>query len=180
MSGPANHYPLRRMLTVRALREDQALRDLRQKMAEVEAAAETLEARIRDEAASRASLRGSHGAFFAATLGKTVASTETAPLRRTIDAWKMRVAEAEAAVQEARKALDAAKEACEASRLGYQARMKDTHKIASHKYAWMTEALKAVEAAADAEMEEVRTKAPRAKAETAENDQNDGADACRR
>jgi hypothetical protein len=181
MSGTAGQYPLKRMLTVRAIREDQALRELRLSMAAVEAAAEALKVSIREEADGRASLKASHDAYFAATLGRNVSKSETAPLRRAIDAWKSRVIALEAAVTSARKALADAESACEASRHRHQVRMKDTHKITNHKDAWMTEALKAVEAVADAELEEVRSKDPlKAAAAAAGNDRDDGEDACRR
>jgi hypothetical protein len=87
------------------------------------------------------------------------------------------VEEALVAVAAAEKALEAARTACEAARARYQGKMKDTHKITSHKDAWQAEAAKALEAAADAELEEVR-KAPGARDESRGEDHGD--DACRR
>jgi hypothetical protein len=171
-------YPLGRMLTVRELREDQALRELRLRMAEVDAAAAAVEARKEEIIAGRAALRTAQDALFAASLGRLLDRPAEAAHRREIDAWRRKVEEAFVALAAAEKALEAARLVCEQARARYQAKMKDTHKITSHKDAWTAEAAKAQEAAADAELEEVR-KAP-GSARDEDMGENGEDEACRR
>jgi type III secretion protein O len=155
-----NKYPLARMLTVRELREDQAARALRHAQAELETAIAFYEARKAEAIECRHCMRQKEDELAEATVGRMVETGAARALRREVAAWRERMEEAEAVAEEAARAVVAAEEACEAARAGYQARMKDKHKIANHREAWKAEADKESEAAEEREMEEAAARGP--------------------
>lgn len=156
-----NKYPLGRMLAVRELREDQALRELRLRMAALDTAIGLWEAAKQTVVDCRACLRSKDAEMSAATLGLKVDKGRTLSLRRELDAWRNRVEQSRLAAEEAGKAVETARLACDKARTVYQTKMKDKLKISNHKDIWVTEDAKAVEAAAEIELEDVR-KAPNA------------------
>lgn len=154
-----NKYPLGRMLAVRELREDQALRELRLRMAALDTATALWEAAEQTVLDCRDCLRAKDAELSAATLGLKVDKGRTLSLRRELDAWRNRVEQSRREAEEARKAVETARQACDKARNAYQGKMKDKLKISNHKDIWLTEDAKAVEAAAEIELEDVR-KAP--------------------
>lgn len=151
-----NKYPLRAMLTVRELREDQAARALRDRMAELDAAIAAWEAAKAEALACRQALRRKEDELMAVTIGRQVEAGLSRSIQRECQSWRARVDEAEAAVDAAAKGVDAAREAVEAARAAWQARSKDKHKIENHRDIWRAEADKEAQAAEEKELEESR------------------------
>lgn len=151
-------YPLGRILGVRELREDQAARELRRKLDELEAAVALFESRDAEARECGLALRQKEAEADAATVGKRIGTGRAHSLRREIEAWRARKEEAEAAVEAAGKAVDAARAAAGEARARYQARMKDKHKLMGHRDAWQAGAGKEAEAAEERELEEAARK----------------------
>jgi type III secretion protein O len=149
-----NKYPLARMLTVRELREEQASSALRKCLADLAAATEELEARKREVAEALESLRRTDRACAAATVGVAMDSVTTHAWQRELNAWRFRVDEAETAQAAAAAHVLTMRIACDKARTVYQAKMKDKHKIESHREIWTAEAAKEAEAAEEKELEE--------------------------
>lgn len=149
-----NKYPLKRMLSVREFREDQAARELRVKLGELEAAKAFRDAREAEAMECKLATRRMEDAWKEATIGKRVETGDARALLREIEAFRRRAEEAEALVKEADKAVEAARAASEQARARYQVRMKDKHKLVNHQESWQTQALKESEANEDKEMEE--------------------------
>ncbi|HLP42204.1 MAG TPA: YscO family type III secretion system apparatus protein [Fibrobacteria bacterium] len=149
-----NKYPLKRILSVRELREDQAARELRVKMAELETAIAAREAREAEARECKLATRRKEDELVAAAVGKRMETGHARAFRREIEAFRRRAEEAEAAVEAAAKVVEAARAASEQARARYQARMKDKHKLVNHQETWQAQAVKEAEAAEDKEMEE--------------------------
>jgi hypothetical protein len=149
-----NKYPLKRMLTVREFREDQAARELRAKLAELEAAKAVLAAREAEARECRLATRRMEDAMAEATVGRRVETGHARALLREVEAYRRRAEEAEAAVKAAGRAVEAARGASEQARARYQVRMKDRHKLVNHQESWQAQAGKESEAAEEKELEE--------------------------
>lgn len=152
-----NKYPLARMLTVRELREDQASRLLRTRMAELDEAIAAWEARKGEAAECLQCLLAKDREQMALTLGVRLETGLAKSMQRELQAWRNRLEEAETAVAEAAEMVEKATEAVEKAREVYQTKMKDKQKIVSHRESWMTDARKEAEAAEERELED-RTK----------------------
>ena len=149
-----NKYPLKRMLSVREFREDQAARELRVKLGELEAAKAIRDAREAVARDCNLATQRMECAWAEATVGKRVETGEARALLREVEAFRRRAEEAEADVKAADKAVEAAHAASEQARARYQVRMKDKHKLVNHQESWQAQALKESEATEDKEMEE--------------------------
>ena len=149
-----NKYPLRRMLIVREVREEQAARALRNALSELETAIAFWEARKAEAVECHHSMRQKENELAAATVGKQVETGAARALRREVEAWRFRKEEAEAVAEEAGRAVEAAQAVCDEARAFYQMRMKDKHKIVNHRETWQAQADKEAEAAEERELEE--------------------------
>lgn len=149
-----NKYPLARMLTVRELREDQALRLLRTRMGELDDAIAFWEAKMAEAADCLQSLLAKDREQMTLTVGVRLETGLARSMQREMQAWRYRLQMAEAAVAEAAVEVEKAQVACDKARTVYQTRMKDKQKIVSHKDIWMTEAKKEAEAAEERELED--------------------------
>jgi type III secretion protein O len=152
--GGVNKYPLARMLTVRELREDQASRLLRTRMAELDDAIAMWEAKKLEAAECLQSLLAKDREQMALTVGARLETGLTRSMQREMQAWRYRLQSAETEVAEALVLVEKAQEACDKARAVYQTRMKDKQKIVSHKEIWTTEAKKEAEAAEERELED--------------------------
>jgi hypothetical protein len=149
-----NKYPLKRMLTVRELREDQAARVLRNAMDELATAVAFWEARKAEVVECRHFMREKEKELAAATVGLKIETGAARGLQREVAAWRYRMEEAEAVMGAAAAAVEASQEDCDRARAVYQAKMKDTHKIVNHREIWQAQADKEAEAAEENELEE--------------------------
>lgn len=147
-------YPLKRMLIVRELREDQAARALRRALARLDAALADLEARATEAEECRQCLRRREAGVLTATVGRRLGVGATHALQREVASWRARVEEAEEARDAAALEVEKADAECDAARAAYQSRMKDKHKIESHRGIWQARADKEAEAAEELELEE--------------------------
>ncbi|MDB5104446.1 MAG: hypothetical protein JWP91_2135 [Fibrobacteres bacterium] len=149
-----NKYPLKRMLAVRELREDQAARDLRNALDELATAVAFWEARKAEVVECRHFMRRKEMELAGATVGLKIETGAARGLQRELAAWRYRLEEAEAVMEAAAAAVETAQAHCEAARSAYQAKMKDKHKIENHRGIWQAQADKEAEAAEEDELEE--------------------------
>ncbi|GEM_PF-5954225 len=149
-----NKNPMRPILNIRTIREDEASREYRRHMGLVSDAKDRLQARIREAEEFVVALTRKEAEFSETLVREALSMVAVKALRRELESWRFRLTELLALVEEERKNVAKAEELCAKARAQFMIKSKDKMKIEGFSDRWQAQANKEAEAREEVELED--------------------------
>ncbi len=149
-----NKNPMRPIVNIRTIREDEAARELRKHMRAVAEAKERLASRIREAEEFAIAVSGKETAFTETLVREALSMVAVKALRRELESWRHRLGELRDLVEEERKNLAQVEELCAKARAAFMIKTKDKMKIEGFADRWQAQANKEQEAREEVELED--------------------------
>lgn len=146
--------PLRPLLNIRVIREEQASREFLKRKRALAEAMEQLELRIAEAAAFEQALRVKENSVIDAMISRPHETGNVNSLRRELENWRYRMTDLRAAVEVERGYVAKAEEICAQARTTYMAKMKAKSKTETFSDQWQAAAAKEQEAREEIELED--------------------------
>ena len=149
-----NKNPMRPILNIRAIREDEAARELRKHMNAVADAKERLALRMRAAEEFAIEVSRKEAAFTENLVREALSMVAVKALRRELESWRHKLTELRELVEEHRKNLAKVEELCAQARATFMIKSKDKMKIEGFSDRWQAQANKEQEAREEVELED--------------------------